>query len=221
MNYYNQPQITTLLNLKQNNITGAATSILPSSLSSDFVLVSDAIGKVGVSIIQNTKLGYLSDVTSNIQAHINSNANQTTSYLKPEVNALLHAKQDTISGAATSILSSDLTIKKALISNASGKVAASNVSDVELGYLSGVTSAIQTQISNKQNTITGGASPITSSNSTADFALVSNASGKGGVSTITTAKLRYLTDVTSNIQAQLNLKQATVTGGITTGLSAN
>ena len=42
-----------------------------------------------------------------------------------------------------------------------------------------------------------------------------------GVATITTAKLGYLTDVTSNIQAQVNLKQATVTGGITTGLIGN
>ena len=49
---------------------------------------------------------------------------------------------------------------------------------------------------------------------------MSNASGKVGVSSITTAKLGYLTDVTSNIQAQLSNKQATRTGGITTGLTA-
>ena len=50
---------------------------------------------------------------------------------------------------------------------------------------------------------------------------MSNASGKVGVSTITTTKLGYLTDASSNIQAQLNLKQATVTSGITTGLTTN
>lgn len=62
-------------------------------------------------------------------------------------------KQATITGAATSITSSNLTASKALVSDANGKVAASSVTSTELGYVSGVTSAIQTQISNKQDTI--------------------------------------------------------------------
>lgn len=61
----------------------------------------------------------------------------------------LAQKQDTLTGAATTIASSDLTASKALISNSSGKVAVSNVTDTELGYLSGVTSAVQTQINAK------------------------------------------------------------------------
>ena len=60
-------------------------------------------------------------------------------------------KQATITGAATTITSSDLTVSRALISNASGKVAVSTVTDTELGYVSGVTSAIQTQLSSKIN----------------------------------------------------------------------
>lgn len=43
----------------------------------------------------------------------------------------------------------DVTADRALISNASGKMAASAVTATELGYLSGVTGAIQTQINNK------------------------------------------------------------------------
>lgn len=43
----------------------------------------------------------------------------------------------------------DVTANRALVSNASGKMAASAVTNTELGYLSGVTSAIQTQINNK------------------------------------------------------------------------
>ena len=43
----------------------------------------------------------------------------------------------------------DVTADRALVSNASGKMAASAVTATELGYLSGVTSAIQTQINNK------------------------------------------------------------------------
>jgi hypothetical protein len=58
-------------------------------------------------------------------------------------------KQAAITGAATTITSADLTASRALISNASGKVATSATTDTELGYVSGVTSAIQTQINTK------------------------------------------------------------------------
>lgn len=77
-----------------------------------------------------TELSYVKGVTSSIQTQLNS-------------------KQATITGAATTITSSDLTASRALISNASGKVAVSATTDTELGYVSGVTSAIQTQIENK------------------------------------------------------------------------
>lgn len=72
------------------------------------------------------------------------------------ITALINAKQDTITGAATTITSSNLTASKALISNSSGKVAVSSVTDTELGYVSGVTSALQTQIDAKQDTISAG-----------------------------------------------------------------
>lgn len=54
--------------------------------------------------------------------------------------------QATITGAATTITSSNLTASRALASDVSGKVAVSSVTSTELGYLSGVTSAIQTQL---------------------------------------------------------------------------
>lgn len=61
----------------------------------------------------------------------------------------LNSKQDTITGAATTITSSDLTASKALVSNGSGKVAVSATTSTELGYLNGTTSAVQTQINTK------------------------------------------------------------------------
>jgi len=68
----------------------------------------------------------------------------------------LDAKQATITGAATTIDDADLTADKALISDASGKVAVSSVSSTELGHLSGVSSAIQTQLDAKMTpTYTG------------------------------------------------------------------
>lgn len=56
------------------------------------------------------------------------------------------AVQATITGAATTITDSNLTASRALVANSSGKVAVSSTTDTELGYVHGVTSAIQTQI---------------------------------------------------------------------------
>lgn len=61
----------------------------------------------------------------------------------------LDTKQATITGGASTITSSDLTKNRALIQNSSGKVAVQDVTSTELGYLDGVTSAIQTQLDNK------------------------------------------------------------------------
>lgn len=67
-------------------------------------------------------------------------------------------------------------------------------------------SYVDTQVATKQATITGGASTITSSNLTANRALVSSSSGKVAVSTVTSTQLGYLSGVTSSIQTQLNNK---------------
>ena len=60
----------------------------------------------------------------------------------------------------------------------------------------------------KQNNITGGASTITTSNLAANRALLSDGSGKVAVSAVTNTELSHLDGVTSNIQTQLNGKQA-------------
>ena len=65
---------------------------------------------------------------------------------------------DDIAGAVSTITSSNLTASRALVSNSSGKIAVSAVTSTELGYLDGVTSAIQTQLNNKQAKISVGTS---------------------------------------------------------------
>lgn len=131
------------------------------------------------------------------------------------------SKQNTITGGASTITSDNLTASKALVSDSSGKVAVSSVSSTELGYISGVTSSVQTQLNGKQASITGGASTIADSNLTASRALVSNSSGKVVVSDVTSTELGYLDGVTSSIQTQLNGKQASVTGGASTITGSN
>jgi len=61
--------------------------------------------------------------------------------------------QATITGGASSVVSSDLTIDRALISNGSGKIAVSGTTSTEIGYLSGVSSGIQSQFSGKEASI--------------------------------------------------------------------
>lgn len=120
--------------------------------------------------------------------------------------------------AATQV--TGLTANRALISNSSGNPTVSSVTSTELGYLDGVTSAIQTQLNGKQATISGGASTITSANLTASRALISNGSGKVAISSVTSTELGYLDGVTSAIQTQLNGKAAsshTHTGAQITG----
>lgn len=74
-----------------------------------------------------------------------------------------------------------------------------------------ISTATQTALNGKQATITGGASTITSSNLTANRVLAANPSGKVATTVITVTELSYLDDATSNIQAQLNKKQAKIT----------
>ena len=45
----------------------------------------------------------------------------------------------------------DLTTGRALVSDGSGDVSVSDVTSTEIGYLDGVTSAIQTQLDNKSS----------------------------------------------------------------------
>lgn len=105
------------------------------------------------------------DTLNELAAALNDDANFYTT-----ITGLINAKEDTITGAATTITDTDLTASRAVISNASGKVAVSAVTDTELGYLDGVTSAVQTQIDSKQDTLTAGTGiDITSDTISADL----------------------------------------------------
>ena len=128
-----------------------------------------------------------------------SKLNLATSIINADVNASAAIALSKL--AAT-------TASRALISDASGFVSAATTTSTEIGYVNGVTSAIQTQINTKQATITGGATTITSSNLTASRALASDASGKVAVSATTSAELAFVSGVTSAIQTQINTKQA-------------
>lgn len=100
------------------------------------------------------------------------------------------------------------TASRALVSDGSGFIVVSTTTAAEVGYVSGVTSAIQTQLNAKQATITGAASTVVSSNLGTNVAVISNGSGKLDVSAVTSTELGYVAGVTSAIQTQLNTKLA-------------
>lgn len=112
-----------------------------------------------------------------------------------------------------------LTASRALVSNGSGVISVSSVTSTELSYLSGVTSAIQTQIDSKEPSFTtlsiskGGTNSATSLNNnrimqssagaiveaaaiTAARALISDANGIPTHSTVTATELGYLSGST-------------------------
>src|SRR5690606_16406421 len=103
--------------------------------------VQSVNGDTGVVVLDKSDVGLGNvDNTSDLNKPI-STATQTA----------LNGKQATITGAASTIVTSDLTNNRALISNGSGKVAVSAVTSTELSYVSGVTSALQTQLNAKLN----------------------------------------------------------------------
>lgn len=82
--------------------------------------------------------------------------NTTMNNLNGEVGGFqsqLDAKQNIITGAASSITTGNLSVSKALVSDSSGKVSASSITATELGYISGVTSGIQSQLNNISSSI--------------------------------------------------------------------
>jgi hypothetical protein len=83
---------------------------------------------------------------------INQASSSANGFLSSTDWSTFNGKQDTITGAATTIISSNLTASRVLVSDGSGKVSANTVTTTTLGYLD-ATSSIQTQLNAKQDAI--------------------------------------------------------------------
>jgi len=101
--------------------------------------------------------GYEMDELHNVSA-VSPNNNDILKYNTAtslwETSNALSTKQDTITGAASTVVSSNLSNGIVVVSDGGGKIASSGIYSYELGYLSGATSNIQTQLNAKQGTIT-------------------------------------------------------------------
>lgn len=91
----------------------------------------------------------------------------------------LNGKQATVTGAASSVVTNNLTASRALASDSSGKIVASSVTVAELGRLSGVSGDIQTQLNAKaplaSPALTGTPTAPTATNATNNAQLATTA----------------------------------------------
>ena len=138
---------------KAENIIGLKTVAISGSYNDlDNKPVNATTSKSG--LMSNTDKSKLDGIAAGANKTVVDTALSSTSTNPVQnkvINTALSGKQPTITGGASTITNSNLTASRALISNSSGKVSASSVTNAELGYLSGVTSNIQTQLDDIQN----------------------------------------------------------------------
>ena len=67
----NVNNVQTALTSKQDTVVGGASTITEDNLTASRALISNSSGKVAVSTVTSTELGYLDGVTSNVQAQLN------------------------------------------------------------------------------------------------------------------------------------------------------
>ena len=202
--------VTAVETRRTNNIAGAISTVTTSDLTASRAMVTNGSGKIAISDVTATEIGYLDGVTSAIQTQFTGAETRRT---------------NNIAGAVSTVTTADLTADRAIISNGSGKLAVSAVTSTEVGYLDGVTSAIQTQFTaaetRRTNNIAGAVSTVTTSDLTADRAMITNGSGKIAISAVTSTEIGYLDGVTSSIQTQIDAAQATFANAHYTTTSAN
>lgn len=143
-------------NIENADIKAAAAIALNklAATTASRALASDASGFVTASATTSTELGYVSGVTSAIQTQIDgkisasSSDTLTNKSIDADTNTITNIENADIKAGASIALNklAATTVSRALVSDGSGFVSASSVTSTELGYVSGVTSAIQTQI---------------------------------------------------------------------------
>ena len=215
-------------------INGAASTIKDDDLPVSMALISNASGKVAVSETTTAEeLEYVHGVTSSIQTQLNNKVPKpstaitaaTKTKITYDSNGLVTAGADLVASDIPDLSATYITMTQKGTSNgvatlnANGLIPTNQLPSATTTTQGAVivdstlsssssnpvqNSAIYTALGNKQDTITGAASTITSSNMTSSVVLVSDASGKVASSDTTTTELSYLNGVTSNIQDQID-----------------
>lgn len=137
-------------------------------------------------------------------------------YTKQETNTLLGNKQDVITGAADTIVTNNLNANSVVVSNNSGKITTSSITQFELEYLDNCVDNVQDQLNAKQNTLTfdevptdNSTNPVTSNGVYDALSLKENLSNK--VTSISSSSTDIQYPSAKLLYDQLVLKQDTLT----------
>jgi len=149
---------------------------MPTGATNGYILTSNASG---VGTWQALPVAPVTSVFGRTGAVVAASGDYTTTLVTEGTNLYFTdaRAQAAITGGASTITTSNLTANRALLSDGSGKVAVSATTNTELGYLSGVTSAIQTQLSGKAPLL----SPTFTGNVTMPGTGIWNSSGNVGI----------------------------------------
>ncbi len=132
----------------------------------------------------------------------------------PDANVVfdqLALKAPLASPTFTGTITTALTASRAVATGSSSELAASATTATELGYVSGVTSAIQTQMNLKAPLASPTFTGTVTTPATASRALVTGSSSELAAATTTATEIGYVNGVTSAIQTQINTKKTDFT----------
>ena len=127
------------------------------TLNSQNAIIAPAIFAGGVELQANDSATLFSARANDFATYTHITANvdivqDNVAQNATDISAVEARRAANIAGAVSTITTGNLTASRALASDGSGKVALSAVTATELGYLDGVTSAIQTQLDSKSST---------------------------------------------------------------------
>ena len=206
-NYSKSGGIATALNGKQP----AGNYALRSELPTDYVPNTRKVNNKALSTdisLTASDVGALPSTTQ-IPSKTSEITNDSGFITSADV-PIKSVKKDGTALTPDSVGAVNVNVKGTKVDNATHADTADSATNATTASNYASTGTIKDALDDKQATITGGATSITSSNLTANRALISNASGKVAVSSVTSTELGYLDGVTSSIQAQLNGKQAKI-----------
>lgn len=149
---------STVLNNNRVMISSGGAIVETAAITTKRALESDSFGLPVASTVTSNELSYVSGVTSSIQTQLNGKEPTITtvpiSKGGTNSNTALNNNRIMISSSGAIVETAAITASRALASDASGLPVASATTSTELGYVSGVTSSIQTQLNGKEPTIT-------------------------------------------------------------------
>ena len=135
----NVGNVQTALTSKQDTVVGGASTITADNLTANRALVSNSSGKVAVSSVTLTELGYLDGVTSNVQTQLNKKLEKApVTSVNNKTGAVQLNATDVGALPGTTIIPS----KTSQLDNDSGFITIGDVPDAPVTSVNGKTGAV-------------------------------------------------------------------------------